>query len=137
MKRTVPLLAWIALAASAAVFAAGSRAESARSEGKERGSATAPAAATIRGTVHSIRMPELAFDLPAGANRDEVVVYCGVCHTTRYIMIQPPLTRQTWLSEVTKMRTAFSAPIPEQKVPEIVDYLAAVRGPNADAGKKR
>jgi hypothetical protein len=76
-------------------------------------------------------MPELAFDLPARANRDEVVVYCGTCHTTRYIMIQPPLTRQTWLSEVTKMRTAFAAPIPEQKVPEIVDYRTAVRGPDA------
>lgn len=76
-------------------------------------------------------MPELPFDLPAGANRDEVVVYCGSCHTTRYIMIQPPFARQTWLAEVTKMRTAFAAPIPQEKVKGIVDYLTAVRGPDA------
>ena len=29
---------------------------------------------------------------------------------------------------VTKMRKVFSAPIPEEKVGELVDYLVSVRG---------
>lgn len=89
---------------------------------------TAPTAATIRGTVRSIQMPQITPELPPGPHHDEVLVFCGMCHTPRYITIQPPFPRKTWLAEVTKMRTSFSAPIPEEKVEGIVDYLMSVRG---------
>jgi hypothetical protein len=55
---------------------------------------------------------------------------CATCHTTRYIMIQPPLSRETWVSEVTKMQKTFGAPIPDDKTGEIVEYLVSVRGPS-------
>jgi len=91
-------------------------------------STTAAVAATVHGTVRSIRLPELQAELPDGPHRDEAVVYCGMCHTTHYIMIQPPFPRQTWLAEVTKMRTSFNGPIPPEKVQDLVDYLMTVRG---------
>ena len=81
----------------------------------------------INGTVHSIRLPESEPELPNLAGRETVKVVCASCHTTRYIMIQPPLSKETWTAEVTKMQTAFSAPIPPEKVGEIVNYLVAVR----------
>jgi hypothetical protein len=69
--------------------------------------------------------------LPEGKARNTVVVACGVCHSTRYIMIQPPLSRETWVAEVTKMQKTFGAPIPLDKVDEILDYLVTVRGPQS------
>jgi hypothetical protein len=83
------------------------------------------------GTVRTLRLPEFEPDLPEGKARNTVVVACGVCHSTRYIMIQPPLTRETWVAEVTKMQKTFGAPIPPDKVGEILDYLVTVRGPQS------
>ena len=103
-----------------------------------RGSAAepSPAASTpdglvIRGTVRLIHLPEIEPDLPDKPGRETTKLMCGVCHTNRYIMIQPPLSRETWIAEVTKMRKVFSGPIPDEKVSEIVDYLVAARGAEA------
>jgi hypothetical protein len=68
----------------------------------------------VRGTVRLIRLPETEPELPQAPGRETAQLYCGICHTTRYITIQPPLPRETWLAEVTKMRTTFSGPIPEE-----------------------
>ena len=90
--------------------------------------ANSPTGLIVRGSVHSIRLPEDEAVLPEGAGRETTQLFCGMCHTTQYIMIQPRLLRETWLAEVAKMRGAFSGPIPEEKVGEIVEYLSAVRG---------
>jgi hypothetical protein len=81
-----------------------------------------------RGSVRRITLPEFEPDLPAGASRNTVVVACGACHSTRYITNQPPLSRETWVAEVTKMRKTYGAPVAEDRVNEIVDYCFAVRG---------
>jgi len=95
--------------------------------GRRPGDADAAAKATVR----TLRLPEFEPELPAGKARNTVVVVCGSCHSTRYIMIQPPLTRETWVAEVTKMQKTFGAPVPPDKVEEIVDYLVTVRGPQS------
>jgi hypothetical protein len=66
--------------------------------------------------------------LPPGPGRETVVVMCAVCHSTRYITIQPPLSRETWSAEVTKMQKTFGVLIPDENAGQIVDYLVAVRG---------
>jgi mono/diheme cytochrome c family protein len=81
-----------------------------------------------RGTVRLIRLPEADAGLPRGAGRETVMTYCAMCHTPGYITLQPPLSRETWTAEVTKMQKAFSGPIPQEKVGEIVEYCVAVRG---------
>ncbi len=98
-----------------------------------RPTAAAPAATTAsglerKGSVRSITLPEEEPPLLEAAGRETAQTYCVMCHTGRYIALQPPLPRATWLAEVTKMRTAYSAPIPEDKVAELVNYLVAVRG---------
>ena len=93
--------------------------------------ARADKAAAGPGTVRTLRLPEFEPDLPEGKGRSTVVVVCGSCHSTRYITIQPPLTRETWVAEVTKMQKTYGAPVPADKVEEIVNYLVAVRGPQS------
>jgi hypothetical protein len=63
--------------------------------------------------------PELA----AGEGRQETEAYCVLCHSTRYITMQPPLPAATWEVEVNKMNKAFGANIPEAVSQKIVRYL--------------
>jgi hypothetical protein len=82
----------------------------------------------MTGTVRAIQLPEIEPDLPEGKGRATVQNVCASCHTPHYVMNQPPLTRETWTAEVTKMQKSFSAPVPPESVEEIVNYLVQVRG---------
>ena len=87
----------------------------------------------VNGTVRSIQLPDPEEEpqLPPGPGRETTQALCAMCHTTRYIMIQPTFSRETWTAEITKMRKTFGGPIPEEKVPEILNYLMSVRGSEA------
>jgi mono/diheme cytochrome c family protein len=62
-------------------------------------------------------------ELEPGDGRDEVEGYCSVCHSTRYITMQPPLPAAAWEAEVTKMKKAFGATIPDEATAKINHYL--------------
>jgi mono/diheme cytochrome c family protein len=49
------------------------------------------------------------------------------CHTTRYITTQPPLTAAKWEESVRKMMKTYAAPIAEEQVQPIVQYLMATK----------
>jgi len=85
-----------------------------------------------QGSIRSITLPELQPELPAGDGQKLVLIACASCHTPQYIMHQPPLSREAWTTSVNKMRTTYSAPIKEENVKPIVDYLVAVRGPQSN-----
>jgi cytochrome c5 len=59
-----------------------------------------------------------------GPGADVVNNNCLACHSVGMVMTQPPLSRQTWEAEVAKMRNAYKAPISDEDVPPIVDYLS-------------
>jgi hypothetical protein len=61
--------------------------------------------------------------LEPGEGKAEVEGYCSMCHSTRYITMQPPLPAAAWEAEVTKMRNAFGATIPDEAASKIVGYL--------------
>ena len=86
-------------------------------------------ASVLLSQVKTLKLPEFDAALPPGKGKETVVLMCAVCHTTHYILNQPSFPREVWMAEVTKMQKTFSAPIPDDKVPEILDYLMAVRGP--------
>lgn len=49
---------------------------------------------------------------------------CSICHSPDYIEMNSRfLKRSAWEAEVGKMIKVMGAPIPEQDVPRIVDYL--------------
>lgn len=67
--------------------------------------------------------PSVAPKLAEGEGRAEAESFCAMCHSTRYIIMQPPLPAATWEAEVNKMMKTFGAPIPEASAKKIISYL--------------
>ncbi|HYL83483.1 MAG TPA: sulfide dehydrogenase [Candidatus Angelobacter sp.] len=65
----------------------------------------------------------LPADLAEGEGLAETQSFCAMCHSTRYITMQPPLPAAVWETEVTKMIKAYGAPIPEASAKKITSYL--------------
>lgn len=53
---------------------------------------------------------------------------CVACHSTDYIVRQPPSSLEQWTGEVNKMRKVFGAPIDEANAKAIAAYLASAYG---------
>ena len=84
--------------------------------------------------VHTIVMPHYEPVFPPGPGRDEFVTACVVCHSPRYITMQPRFSRTTWLSEVKKMKDVYGAHISDEQALKITDYLVSING-KADSGQ--
>ena len=67
--------------------------------------------------------PQYSPELAEGEGRAETASFCSLCHSTRYITMQPPLPAATWEAEVTKMRKTLGAPIPDASAALIIKYL--------------
>jgi mono/diheme cytochrome c family protein len=85
-----------------------------------------PAAQT--GDVRSIQIPYNPPKLPGGPGQPMALSACVLCHTPRYITMQPPFPRKTWVAEVDKMRKTFGAPLTDEQAGQIVEYLVSIRG---------
>ena len=77
--------------------------------------------ATYDAGQYPIFNPELA----AGDGKDEVENNCELCHSPRYITMQPALPAQAWADEVNKMRKTFGASIPDDTAQKIIEYLGS------------
>ena len=54
---------------------------------------------------------------------------CTMCHSAEYMRYQPPnAARPYWDAMVHRMKAVFKAPIADEDMPAIVDYLAATYG---------
>jgi hypothetical protein len=84
-------------------------------------------------TVKTITLPTVSSELPDAPGRKVTIDRCVTCHTPRYITNQPPFPRDTWVAEVQKMRKNFAAPVGDDQVDEIVNYLVAIRGSESKA----
>jgi sulfite dehydrogenase (cytochrome) subunit B len=83
-------------------------------------------------SVHSIVLPHDEPLFPPGPGREEFVTACVVCHSPRYITMQPRFSRATWLSEVQKMKDVYGAHISDEQVAKITDYLFFLNGKSDD-----
>src|ERR1700739_704361 len=84
--------------------------------------------------VHTIVMPHYEPEFPPGTGREEFVTACVVCHSPRYITMQPQFPRSTWLSEVKKMKDIYGAHISDEQALKITDYLVSING-KPDSGQ--
>jgi mono/diheme cytochrome c family protein len=84
--------------------------------------------------VHTIVMPHYEPPLPPGPGRNEFVTACVVCHSPRYITMQPRFPRTTWLSEVNKMKDVYGAHISDEQALRITAYLVSING-KPDSGQ--
>lgn len=81
--------------------------------------------ATYDAGQYPIYYPELA----PGEGKNDVENNCELCHSPRYITMQPPLTAATWAGEVDKMRKTYGANIPEDAAQKIAQYLGSHYSP--------
>src|SRR5436190_3213105 len=74
----------------------------------------------------------MALDIPlpheAGAFKQDTGAeiangQCLTCHSVEYVLMQPPMPRAFWKSSVQKMQQKYGAPIPDQQVDALADYL--------------
>ena len=78
-----------------------------------------------------IVLPHDEPELPPGPGRTEFVTHCEVCHSPRYVMMQPMFPEKIWKSEVHKMVAEFKAPIEPVDEATIVNYLVSIHGVEA------
>lgn len=76
----------------------------------------------------SITLPNYAGKVLNGPNVDVYERNCLICHSARYVIMQPPFPRSVWEKEVKKMVDAYGATVSEADQRKIVEYLVAVRG---------
>ena len=79
--------------------------------------------------VQEITLPNYPLDIPPGPNLAVYQQKCLLCHTSRYVTMQPPFSRTVWEKEVKKMVDAYGAPITPEEQERIVEYLVAIEGP--------
>jgi len=96
-------------------------------------SAAKPAAKDGLGQVQHIVLPKYAGEILPGPNVQVYEKDCLLCHTARYVSMQPRFSKTVWQSEVKKMVDAYGASIPDADQALIVEYLVAVRGMEAPA----
>jgi mono/diheme cytochrome c family protein len=94
---------------------------------------SSPATPTTAAILRSITLPHFEPDLPVEPGRREFIAGCASCHSPRYITMQPPFTRHQWEATVSKMAKAYGAPIDEEQVRAIVDYLETIDGTGTQA----
>ena len=78
--------------------------------------------------VLKVNFPTSATLFPAGKGSEIANANCLICHSAGMALRQPPLTVDEWRAEITKMKTAFGAPIPADQIDELADYLGTVDG---------
>ncbi|MGB9873984.1 MAG: cytochrome c [Hydrogenobacter sp.] len=67
--------------------------------------------------------------LKNGEGKALVEANCSACHSLDYIqMVSPFLDKKGWEMEVNKMIKAFGAPVKQEDVPKIVEYLTKYYG---------
>jgi mono/diheme cytochrome c family protein len=91
-----------------------------------RSLAIAGALLLVAGAALAAESPVSLKDAPG---RQLVENNCAGCHSLDYPRINAPfLDRKGWEAEVAKMIKAFGAPIPQENVPGIIDYLTRSYG---------
>ena len=80
--------------------------------------------------------PVPTLELAPGDGRQDVQIYCNICHSPRYIIMQPPLSAATWEEEVNKMNKAYSAGIPEDTTRKIIAYLQPTTRPKRTSNRR-
>ncbi|HJW11362.1 MAG TPA: cytochrome c, class I [Albitalea sp.] len=66
----------------------------------------------------------------------KVTANCVACHSAEYAQYQPPsAARPYWDAMVKRMKAVFNAPVADEDMPLIVDYLAKTYGAEQAATK--
>ena len=75
-----------------------------------------------------ITLPPEPLKLKPGAGSELATGQCLVCHSAHYISTQPVFPRAFWKASVEKMQKKYGAPIPDNQVAPLVEYLVHTYG---------
>jgi mono/diheme cytochrome c family protein len=80
--------------------------------------AVSPQRAIVR-----VELPSSDGPFPPGTGADIANSQCLSCHSAGMVLTQPPLKKEEWRAEIMKMRSAYGAPIPDDQVDGLSEYL--------------
>lgn len=67
--------------------------------------------------------------LPAAKNVQLIERNCQICHSLRYIEMQPKMPRKTWEKLVIKMQKVYGMPVSDSTIiNQMIDYLSLTKG---------
>lgn len=98
-------------------------------------SAPSKTGGAAKNPVHEITLPQYPPESPPGPNLEAFQKHCLLCHSARYVTMQPRFSRTVWEKEVKKMVDVYGAPITAAEQQQVVEYLVAVRGRAAAASQ--
>jgi mono/diheme cytochrome c family protein len=75
-----------------------------------------------------VALPENDEPFPPGIGADIAGSQCLICHSAGMVLTQPPLKKDEWRAEIMKMRSAYGAPIPDDQVDALSEYLKNING---------
>src|ERR1700722_11024854 len=75
-----------------------------------------------------VALPENDEPFPPGLGADSVRSHCLICHSAGMVLTQPTLKKDEGRTEIMKMRSAYGAPIPEDQVDALSEYLKNING---------
>ena len=74
-----------------------------------------------------VELPASDESFPPGVGADIASSQCQICHSAGMVLTQPPLKRDEWRAEIIKMRSSYGAPIPEDQVDALSEYLKNIK----------
>ena len=75
-----------------------------------------------------VELPASDESFPPGIGADIASSQCLICHSAGMVLTQPPLKKDEWRAEIMKMRSSYGAPIPEDQVDGLAEYLKNISG---------
>jgi hypothetical protein len=75
-----------------------------------------------------VELPANDASFPPGVGADIARSQCLICHSAGMVLTQPPLKKDEWRAEIMKMRSAYGAPIPDDQVEGLSEYLKNING---------
>lgn len=81
------------------------------------------------------KLPPETAKLRPGPGSEMVTAQCLLCHSADYISSQPVMNRTAWTATVTKMKDKYGAPIAQENIDALVNYLVKTYGVEKSSGR--
>lgn len=75
-----------------------------------------------------VELPANDENFPPGIGADIATGQCLICHSAGMVLTQPPLKKDEWRAEIMKMRSVYGAPLPDDQVDGLTEYLMNING---------
>lgn len=84
--------------------------------------------ASRRWAIVKVDLPANDENFPPGVGSEIATSQCLICHSAGMVLTQPPLKKDEWRAEIVKMRSVYGAPIPDDQVDGLLEYLKNLGG---------